>query len=93
MDVPLPPDLEQYVRDLVRSGRYASASEAVAAGLWLLLDREYVREGRLRWLQQAVEEGLASLEDGEGQDGEQVVLELRRKMARMRKAAPAKPRR
>jgi putative addiction module CopG family antidote len=62
MEVHLPRELEEFLRDLVASGRYPSASEALAASLFLLQDREYVRSGRLEWLRNAVQEGIDSLE-------------------------------
>ena len=36
MNTQLPADLEQYVHDRVRSGRFTSADEAIAAGVRLL---------------------------------------------------------
>ena len=46
MNVSLPHELEQYVRDGVASGRYKSASEAVREGLQLLRQIERSREMR-----------------------------------------------
>lgn len=91
MEVHLPPELERLVRDLVASGRYASASEAVAAAVQLLQEEEYIRTRKLEWLQRAVQEGLDSLEKEGPVDGEKVFADLRRKITRMRKADPAKP--
>lgn len=90
MEVHLPRELEAFVRDLVATGRYASASEAFAAAVFLLQDREYVRAGRLEWLRTAAKDGFGSLEKDGPLDGEQVFAELRQKVARMRKAAPTK---
>lgn len=47
---------ESFVADLVRSGRYASASEVMRDGLRLLEDRE----ARRKALIDAIEEGLKS---------------------------------
>jgi antitoxin ParD1/3/4 len=60
MNISLPKALEKYIRDKVKSGQYASASEVVREGLRVLRDqerqveeiREKVREG-----QQAIAEG------------------------------------
>ena len=40
LNVSLPCELGQFVEALVRSGRYASASEVVRVGLRMLQDRE-----------------------------------------------------
>lgn len=51
---------ETFVRDLLASGRYASASEVVRDGLRLLEDREKEREAKISALRAAVREGLES---------------------------------
>lgn len=51
---------EQFVRDLVGSGRYASASEVVRDGLRLVEEREQMRAAKLEALRRDVEAGLAS---------------------------------
>jgi len=51
---------EEFVRSLVSSGRYASASEVVRDSLRLLEDREKSREAKLAALRADIEDGLAS---------------------------------
>ena len=51
---------ETFVRDLLATGRYASASEVVRDGLRLLEDREKQREAKLIALREAIREGLES---------------------------------
>lgn len=65
--------LENAVRDLVRSGRYASASEVMRAGLRLLLQQEEERALKLEALRVAVRTGMDS---GEGLTGEAIFAEL-----------------
>ena len=51
---------EGFIRDLLASGRYASASEVVRDGLRLLEERERQREAKLVTLRDAIREGLQS---------------------------------
>lgn len=56
MNVTLTPELEAFVERTVASGRYASQSEAIAAGLRLLEERE----SKLAALKRDIEIGMAS---------------------------------
>jgi len=47
MNVSLTPELEKFVHDRVKTGRYHSASEVVREGLRLLESREQLRELQL----------------------------------------------
>ncbi|MDZ3835763.1 MAG: type II toxin-antitoxin system ParD family antitoxin [Rhodospirillales bacterium] len=70
---------EAFVRSLVLSGRYSSASEVLEDGLRLLERRERALEARLDGLRSEVEDGRASgLSD---QDGEAFLAELEAKYA------------
>ena len=58
------PHYEGFVRELVESGRYASASEVMRDGLRLLEQREEVRALELEQLRRTFADGKAS---GEGE--------------------------
>ena len=70
MNVHLTPELEQLVHKKVRTGRYNSASEVVREALRLLEEYDGVRATQLRELRRRIDNGLASLDLGEGVDGE-----------------------
>jgi antitoxin ParD1/3/4 len=76
MNVSLTPELEELVRERVRSGRYTSASEVVREALRLLADREELRQLRLREARAKVAEGLEAIEAGDVHPGDEVFDEL-----------------
>jgi antitoxin ParD1/3/4 len=76
MNVSLTPQLEQFVREKVDSGRYLSASEVVREGLRLLEERDRVYQARLADLQKEITIGVEEADRGELFDGEEVMQEL-----------------
>lgn len=80
MNVSLTPELEAFVEAAVKSGRYASASEAVREGLRLLEERE----AKLLRLKRDIEDGLASGDAGELDD---TVIDRIKARGRVRLAA------
>ena len=81
MNVHLTPELEELVQNKVKTGRYHSASEVVREALLLLEEHDQVTQLRRR-----IDEGLASLDRGEGIEGEPFMSELIRGV----RAKPAK---
>jgi antitoxin ParD1/3/4 len=76
MNVSLTPELEQFVHEKVKSGRYLSASEVVREGLRLLEERERLYQSKLAKLQQEIAIGIEQTDRGEVWDGETVIQEL-----------------
>ena len=76
MNVFLTPELEELVQAKVRSGRYNSASEVVGEALRLLEQRDALGAIHLKELRSRIDDGLASLDRGEGVDGEKFMQEM-----------------
>ncbi len=66
MNISLTPELDQLVKNKVKSGLYNSASEVVREALRLLLSHDEIRNKQLEALQRDVQKGVASLDAGEG---------------------------
>ena len=65
MNVSLTPELEQFVRNKVKSGLYNNASEVIREGLRVLKEHDEVR---LRWREQ-IERGWVQAQAGQLLDG------------------------
>lgn len=74
---------EAFVRSLVESGRYASASEVLRDGLRLVEEREQARAAKLTALRRDVEEGMAG--PFAPLDFEEVKREGRRRLTKQRR--------
>jgi antitoxin ParD1/3/4 len=86
MNVHLTPELETLVQNKVKAGRYNSASEVVREALRLFEERERIREMQVRELRRRINEGWASLERGEGVDGDEFFRLLERQERKRRRA-------
>lgn len=78
MNVSLTPELERFIGELVETGRFRSASEAVRAAVRLLQDREQERQVKLEALRRDVGKGLEELDRGEGRPADEVFEEILR---------------
>jgi antitoxin ParD1/3/4 len=85
VNVSLTPELEDFVQEKVKTGRYNSASEVVREALRLLEDHEKARAVQLDEFRAEINRRLASLDRGEGLDGEGVFSRLRQKSEERRK--------
>ena len=65
MDVSLKPDLEKFINDQVRSGRFSSTQEALNAAVAHLQAETEFTAGELHELREAVGAGAAQADRGE----------------------------
>ncbi|MBD2179526.1 type II toxin-antitoxin system ParD family antitoxin [Aerosakkonema funiforme] len=86
MNVSLTPELEKFVQEKVKSGRYLSASEVVREALRLLQEQDQIRQLRLEKLRKELMMGIEQLDRGEGVDGEKVFASLREKIRKARES-------
>jgi antitoxin ParD1/3/4 len=86
MSIQLKPEQEKFIKAQVASGKYNSPEE-VMDKMFLVFERlqseyeEWVIETRTK-----IEEGIESLDKGEGIDGETVVARLRDKLRQARES-------
>ncbi len=85
MNVSLTPELEKYIQNKVESGRYTTASEVVREALRLLEQKEQEREAALKEFREEIDRRLASLDRGEGIDGEKFFAELKKRTKALHK--------
>ena len=60
MNVSLPPQLEELVRQKVKSGLYTCAGEVIVEALWLLDAKDRLREIKQEELRKEIQKGLDS---------------------------------
>lgn len=68
MTINLPSDMDQFVKELVTTGKYPSEQAAVAEGLRLLMSREQLKA--------EIAKGIRDLDEGRWYDEETAFAEL-----------------
>lgn len=84
MNVSVGPRWDAYIEELLKAGRYGSASEIVREGLRLVEEREE----RLAALRETI---AASIEQGGSRTGEEVMATVRESLTRFSPASSGKP--
>src|SRR3954469_24590069 len=86
MNAQLPADLEQFVQAKVRSGRFRSPDEVIAAGVRLLRQQEEADEARVL---EGIRQGLEDMHAGRGRPADDVFADIRREFNLPLDACPA----
>jgi len=81
MNISLTPTLENFLKQKVESGMYHSTSEVVREALRLLENQDAMKSAKLKYLRNDIQEGIKSLENGEGIEfnPEEIKAEARRR--------------
>ncbi len=85
MDVSLPPEMEQLIREKLESGLYLTASDVVHEGLRLLFRRDDFDEREIARFRADIQIGLDELDRGEVVPMEEAFAEAREIIAAHRK--------
>ena len=84
MSITLTSEHEQFVQEMIATGRYQKAEEVIQAALYLLEEDYRVYQQWEIETRAKVEEGIASLERGEGIELDVVMHQLRSKIQQAR---------
>jgi antitoxin ParD1/3/4 len=86
-DYHFPPDLQPYVDEMLKNGRYEHVSELILEAVYLHRDREWLRRHKHEELKKEIQIGIDQIERGEFAE-----LDVADLMKRAREAvAKAKP--
>ena len=77
LNISLTPELDAFLQQRVKSGRYQTSSEVVREALRLLERQENERKEALQELKDKLERGATQAERGKLSDGDEVFAELR----------------
>jgi antitoxin ParD1/3/4 len=90
VNISITPELDAFLQERVKSGRYQTTSEVVREALRLLERHEQEREEAIHRLKAKLERGAGQAERGETIDGDEVFLELREMIDERRRAKATK---
>jgi antitoxin ParD1/3/4 len=77
INVTLPPELEAFVNEQVRTGRFTDTNAVVREALRLLSEQNAVRDAKLEDLKAAIDVAIRELDEGKGMPfNEQTIEEI-----------------
>lgn len=76
MNIILKPEMEQFIKEQLRNGRYFSVSEVVEEALQLLEAQQQIHQMTMDKIRQQVAIGIEQADKGEVFDGQEVIKEL-----------------
>ena len=90
MQITLKPELERYVEEQVRAGRYASAEDVMTAAVGRLMQDDHAGDFAAGELDALIARAEAQFRRGEGSDASDVFAEIRRDSKRFRRGGRSK---
>lgn len=87
MIISLTPEMEQFVKLMLDSGKYDSVTDVLREGLKLLEKRD--NQEKLVWLRAEIQKGMDELEAGHWTDGEEAKLSRRELLFKIKKKQDA----
>lgn len=90
MNVSLPAEMERWVEECIKSGRYGNASEVVRAGLRLLQEHETGYEAWVAQTRELIRIGLDQANRGDLVPGDEARKRLAGRLTITKKKPPAK---
>jgi antitoxin ParD1/3/4 len=81
MTIQLPPELERLIQKDIELGGYQSVEQFVERAIQLLHDEEHLLQENKEAIHEAIGEGLAQLDRGEGISGDASRIHLQEKKA------------
>ncbi len=76
MSISLKPEQEQFIREKLQTGKYQTVDEVITEAFRLLEERDQHYQEWLEETSVKIDEGIASLDRGEGIDGETFVNQI-----------------
>ncbi|MFB8787379.1 MAG: type II toxin-antitoxin system ParD family antitoxin [Potamolinea sp.] len=86
MNISLTTEQAKFIQEKIKTGRYSTTAQVINEALRLLEERERHYQTWLEETRQKAAVGIEQLERGEGIDGETVIANLRKKLAKAREA-------
>jgi antitoxin ParD1/3/4 len=89
MELPLPPELQRFVDEKVKSGQFDSAAEVITTALELMKDQDEMTAEDIEELRAEVAIGIEQLDRGEGAewDVEKVKARLLERVQKAKRAS------
>lgn len=80
MNLPLPPDLQQFTQQQLANGNDTSLDSMLIAGLQALVERELVYQGNFEELRQEILRGAAEAERGQLLDASTEIASIHQRL-------------